>query len=114
MARVIENCALAMSPLVLAVGSQAGEFWAVAGAARAAPSARAAATLFEKTFIKDLPDLLKRVEKLPVIYRPAFFVPATLTRWRYAPVPAACLTRSRAPRTWASVVWMLPIAMRRA
>src|SRR2546423_3285663 len=69
-----------MSPLVLAVGSQlvsalAG-FCAAIGAATAAPRAKPTTRVFTKAFIKDLPDLLKKgVEKVPVIYRPAFFVP---------------------------------------
>ena len=55
-ARVIENWALAMSPLVLAVGSQVGAVCAASGAA-ATPRDKAAAILVTKTFIKDLPDL---------------------------------------------------------
>jgi len=61
------------------VGSQFAATWdgfcAAIGAARAAPSAIVTAVLLKRTFIKDLPDSLKRVEKLPIIYRPAFFVP---------------------------------------
>ena len=50
MARVIENCALAMSPLVLAVGSHAGAFCAASGAATTAID-NAAAILFTSAFI---------------------------------------------------------------
>jgi hypothetical protein len=53
-----------MSPLVLAVGSQLAATWdgfcAAIGAARAAPSAIVTAVLFKRTFIKDLPDSLKK------------------------------------------------------
>ena len=59
MARVIENWALAMSPLVLAVGSQVTVFCALAMSGAAATTAidRAAAIRFTKAFIKDLPDV---------------------------------------------------------
>jgi hypothetical protein len=57
MARVMENCALAMSPLVLAVGSHAGAFCAASGAAAATPIDKAVAILVTIAFIKDLPDL---------------------------------------------------------
>lgn len=58
MARDNENWALAISPLVLAVGSQAcAAFCATRGAAANAPNVKAAAVLFTKAFIKDLPDL---------------------------------------------------------
>jgi hypothetical protein len=55
-ARVIENWALAMSPLVLAVGSQVEADCAARGAA-AALRDKAAAILVTKTLIKELPDL---------------------------------------------------------
>src|SRR5689334_9853072 len=56
-ARVIENCALAMSPLVFAVGSQlaAAVFCAASGAAVTAPIVKAAAMLLRIAFIRDLP-----------------------------------------------------------
>jgi hypothetical protein len=58
MARVIENCALAMSPFVLAVGSQFdAAFCAASGDAAAMPIDKAAAILLRIAFIKDLPDL---------------------------------------------------------
>jgi hypothetical protein len=57
MARVIENWAFAMSPFVLAVGSQLVAFCAASGDAAATPIDRAAAILVARTFIKDLPDL---------------------------------------------------------
>ena len=47
MARVIENWAFAMSPLVLAVGSQAdADLWAASGEAAAMPIESATAKLF--------------------------------------------------------------------
>jgi hypothetical protein len=55
-ARVIENWALAMSPLVLAVGSQVDALCAAKGAA-AVLRDKAAAILVTKTLIKELPDL---------------------------------------------------------
>src|SRR5688500_10057088 len=80
MARVIENCALAMSPLVLAVGSQVAPIWAAgfcaATSAATTPRAKATTTAFTIAFIEDLSDLLKKGwAKLPIIYRPALFVP---------------------------------------
>src|SRR6266513_4641335 len=89
-----------MSPLVLAVGSQlvsalAG-FCAAIGAATAAPRAKPATSVFTKAFIKDLPDLLKKgVGKVPVIYRPAFFVPPDRP---VGPMGARCLLPSPAQR----------------
>jgi hypothetical protein len=57
MARVIENWAFAMSPLVLAVGSQVATVCAASGDAAARQIDKAAAILVTKTLIKDLPDL---------------------------------------------------------
>jgi hypothetical protein len=57
MARVIENWALAMSPFVLAVGSQVATLCAASGDAAATQIDKAAAILVTKTLIKDLPDL---------------------------------------------------------
>ncbi len=56
-ARVIENWALAISPLVFAVGSQDGAFCAASGNAVKTPRVRTAAILFAVAVIKDLPDL---------------------------------------------------------
>jgi hypothetical protein len=64
--------------LVLAVGSHVAVFCAESGAAATAPMAKAVATMFTEALIKDLPDSLIRVDKLRIIYRPAFFVPVAV------------------------------------
>jgi hypothetical protein len=56
MARAIENWAFAMSPFVLAVGSQLEAFWAESGDTATTPIDKAAAMLVTVTLIKDLPD----------------------------------------------------------